>query len=146
MPVVGNRMGNTTDGICQVGDIGANMSVTARHHLAQPPVVVGNDKRQSVKFPRYPDRALLSPFHQIAYLFGLSQRECSKFVFLFLAGDAVLRYLLRGRVGQGSACLCFQPFQLIETGVPFIVGHALGLSVVVGVRSLVQLADELSHA
>ena len=66
-------------------------------------------------------------------------------MFLLLTGDAIFRHLLRGRVGQGSASLRLQPLQLVETGIPLIVGHAFCLSVVVGVGSLVQLIDELLH-
>ena len=39
---------NAADGRCQVGDVGADMSVAARHHLGQPPLVVGHHQRQSV--------------------------------------------------------------------------------------------------
>ena len=146
MAFVGNGLGNAADGFHQMGDVGADMSVATRHHLGELAIVVGDDKRQAVKLPRDPDRTLLSPFHQVVHLFGLGQRERRKFVFLLLTGDAVFRYFLCGRVGQGSACLCLQPFQLVETGVPLIVGHALSLSVVIGLRCLVQLVDELLHA
>ena len=67
-------------------------------------------------------------------------------MFLLLTGDAVFRNLLRGRVGQVSACLLFQQAQFIETGIPLIVRHALSLSVVVGIAGLVQLMDELLHS
>ena len=66
-------------------------------------------------------------------------------MFLLLSGNTVFRYFLRGRVGQGSPRLLFQTFQLIEAGIPLVVSHAFAPSVIVCVRSLVQLLDELFH-
>ena len=64
---------------------------------------------------------------------------------LLLADDGVLGDLLRGRVGQGSAGELLQLAQLVETGIPLVVRHALSLSVVIGVAGLVELANELLH-
>ena len=66
-------------------------------------------------------------------------------MFLLLSGNTVFRYFLRRRVGQGSPRLLFQTFQFIEARIPLVVGHAFAPSVIVSVRSLVQLPDELFH-
>ena len=66
-------------------------------------------------------------------------------MFLLLAGRIVLRHPLCGRVGQGSASLRFQLAQLVEQLVPLVVRHALCLTIVIGVRSLIELTDERLH-
>ena len=108
-----------------MGDVGADMAITTCDDLRQLTIVVGHDERQTIQFPRYPNRSFLSPFYEVANLFGLCQRECRKLVFLFLASNGVLGNFLRGRVGQGSTCLVFECFQFVETLVPLIVCHLL---------------------
>ena len=120
------------DGLCQVSDVGSYVSVAACHHLCQPAVVVGHHEGQSVQFPRYPYRASVGPLGQFGGLLGLGQRQGGVLVGLLQTLRIVFADTLCGRVGQGGAGLCLQPPQLVETLVPFVVGHALGASVVVG--------------
>ena len=141
-----NSSGNATDSRCQMRDVGTDMSIATSHHLGQLTIVISDYQCQAIQFPRNPDRLLLSPFDEFCSLFGLGQREGSKLMFLFLTCDAVFRNLLRRRVGQGSACLLFQKAQFVEASIPFIVGHTLAKSVVIGITGLVQLADELLHS
>ena len=65
--------GNSVDGLCQVGDVGSDVSVATRHHLGELPLVVGNDQRQAVELPRHPNGAALCPFHQVGGLLGFRQ-------------------------------------------------------------------------
>ena len=136
---------NAVDGARKVCDVGADMSVPSCDDFCEMSFVISDDKRQSIQFPRNPDGPLFSPLYEVANLLGLSQRKGSKFVLFLLTSDGVLRNFLRRRVGQGTACLALQSFQFVEALVPFIIGHQLGASIVVGFRSLVQLTDELLH-
>ena len=141
----GNLSRYSADSWDEVSDISANMSVATSDHFSQPSIIVCHHQRQSVQFPRYPYRTPLSPLHDFANLLGLGQRECSEFMLFLLPGDGILGYTLSRRVGQGSARLCLQPFQLVETLVPFVVRHQFGTAIVIGVRSFVQLTDKLLH-
>ena len=125
MTLIADSLRNAVDRTCKMGDVGADMAITTCDDLRQLTIVVGHDERQTIQFPRYPNRSFLSPFHEVANLFGLCQRECRKLVFLLLPRSGILGNFLRGRVGQGSACLVFQRFQFVETLVPLIVCHLL---------------------
>ena len=145
MSLGGNLRGNAADGPHQVRDVRADVAVAARDDLRQPPIVVGHHQRQSVQLPRYPDAATLGPFHQLVRLLRLRQRQRGEFVLLLLTRDGVFRYALCRRVGQGSARLRFQPFQLVEPLVPLVVRHLFRQTVVIGLAGLVQLPHELLH-
>ena len=82
-----------------MGDIGADVPVATSDDAAEFSSIVGHDKGESVKFPRNPYRTLFGPFHQLASLLGLGQREGCVFVFFFLACQLVFAHFLRGRVG-----------------------------------------------
>ena len=125
MSLITNSLRNAVDRTSKMSDICADMAVATCNDLCQLAIVVGHDERQTIQFPRYPDRSFLSPFHEVANLFGLCQREGRKLMFLFLARNGILGNFLRGRVGQGSASLVFQRFQFVETLVPLIVCHLL---------------------
>ena len=137
MSLIADSLRYAVDGTCKMGDVGADMAVTTCDDLRQLTIVVGHDECQTIQFPRYPDGSFLSPFHEVADLFGLCQREGRKLVFFLLTCDGILGNFLRGRVGQGSACLVFQCFQFVKMLVPFIVGHLLCASVIVGVGCFV---------
>ena len=121
------------------------VSVAARDHLRQAAVVVGHHQRQSVEFPREPNGAPFGPFRQFGRAFRLGQREGRKFVFLLLPRDVVFRDLCRRRAFERDARLAFHFLEFVEESVPFVVGHEFALSVVVGLRSLVQLVNPLTH-
>jgi len=64
---------------------------------------------------------------------------------LLFAHDGVFGYLVGRGVGQDFARFLLQFLQLVEEGIPLIVGHQLALAIIINVRSLVQLIDQASH-
>ena len=64
---------NTADGRCQMSDVGSDMSVATGYNLRKLSVVVGYYKGKTIQFPGNPDRAVFSPFHQVAHQFGLGK-------------------------------------------------------------------------
>ena len=82
-------LGDAADGWRQMGDVGAGMTVAARHDLAEQSLVVGHHEGEAVEFPRHPDGALLGPLHQVGRTLGLGERQGGKLMVFFLAGDVV---------------------------------------------------------
>ena len=62
---------DAVDSLIEMGDISADMAISPGDNFTQPAIIIGDDKRQTVKLPAHPDGSAISPFHQIFRLFRL---------------------------------------------------------------------------
>ncbi len=133
------------DGLCQMGDVGADVPVTPCDDFSEPSPVVGGNECQSVELPREPDGTALGPFHKFFGAFGLGQREGGKLVFFLLSLHIIGGDFGRGRIGKRFPRLFFQLSEPVEKGIPLIVGHQFRSAVIISVGGGIEPFDELSH-
>ena len=145
MAFLRNGLRNSADGICQVRDVGPDVPIPPGHHFCQFAVIPGCNQCQTVQLPGDPKRSTFRPFGKILDLLGLGKRQCGEFVLLLLSGDLVLRNTLCRTVRKDLPRFFFQLFQPVKLRIPLIIGHPFRETVVIGVRSLVELPDQFLH-
>ena len=142
MSLVLNLKGKSGYGILQIGNIGSRYPVTPCKDLGKLPSVIGKHQGQSIQLPGKPDRKLSCPFYQFLHLLCFCKGKRREFMGLPLSALLGCSGILSGAFRQNIACLCFQPGRLIKHSVPFIITDQFFFSVIICLRSLIQLFDK----